>query len=139
MKRRISDDVSIGEMLKMREQGMTNHDIAKSLGCNYVTILRYIGKQPKGLDRIKAFTEEPAKPVQEISSEKRWKPRLKVEHETVSAYGITAEIDYSCESVKTAIDISFSAIPDLVSMALELARRIEEAAPGMVVPNERQR
>ena len=134
MKRRISDDVSIGEMLKMREQGMTNHDIAKSLGCNYVTILKYIGKQPKGLDRIAAFTEEPAKPIPEVPNGKRWKPNLKVEHETVSAYGITAEIDYSCESVKTAIDISFSAIPDLVSMALELARRIEETAHGAGTP-----
>lgn len=34
----------------MREQGMSNKEIASALGISYVTVLRYIGKQPEVVD-----------------------------------------------------------------------------------------
>lgn len=42
MKRKLQ--ITASEMLEMRKQGMSNHDIAKSLEISYPTVLRYIGK-----------------------------------------------------------------------------------------------
>ena len=53
MKRRI--DISADEMLRMREDGMSNHDIAASLDISAVTVRRYIGKQGCRLERLEAF------------------------------------------------------------------------------------
>ena len=44
--RSILNDVSIDEMMNMRESGMTNTDIAQALGCSYQTVHKYIGAQP---------------------------------------------------------------------------------------------
>ena len=44
-KRKIIDDVSISEMLEMREDGMSNQEIADALGCHYATVTRHIGRQ----------------------------------------------------------------------------------------------
>lgn len=45
----LSKEVSREELLHMREEGLTNKQIAERLGCNYYTVLRYIGKQPDGM------------------------------------------------------------------------------------------
>lgn len=42
-------DMSKPELLSMREQGMSNAEIAKSLDVSYTTVLNLIGKQPKGV------------------------------------------------------------------------------------------
>ena len=45
--RSVLSDVSISELMTMREeQGMSNREIADSIGCSYYTVLRLIGKQP---------------------------------------------------------------------------------------------
>lgn len=55
MKRRI--DISAEEMLAMREDGMSNHDIAASLDISVVTVRRYIGKQGRRVERLEAFRD----------------------------------------------------------------------------------
>lgn len=52
----------------MRESGMSNQEIADSLGCSYQTVLRLIGPQPKGFKRerlvpVAASQPKPEKPV----------------------------------------------------------------------------
>jgi hypothetical protein len=42
-------DMNRSDLLKMREGGMSNKAIAKSLGCSYNTVLELIGKQPKDI------------------------------------------------------------------------------------------
>lgn len=42
-------DMNRADLLKMREGGMSNKTIAKSLGCSYKTVLELIGKQPKDI------------------------------------------------------------------------------------------
>lgn len=37
--------VTASEMLELREQGLSNHDIAKSLDVSINTVRRYIGSQ----------------------------------------------------------------------------------------------
>ncbi len=69
MRRKLLDDVTIQEMLTMRESGMTNDDIANALGVSYPTVYRAIGKQPSRggwvarsihvkTQRVEAQTEE---------------------------------------------------------------------------------
>ena len=44
-KRSILKDISVDELLKMREAGMSNRDIANALGICYATVLKYIGPE----------------------------------------------------------------------------------------------
>lgn len=48
--RKLTDDVSIEELLRMREEeGLSNYEIAQRVGVNYSTIHGLIGKQPRGI------------------------------------------------------------------------------------------
>ena len=50
MGRKLTDDVSIGELLRMREEeGLSNYEIAQRVGVARNTIYRLIGKQPNGI------------------------------------------------------------------------------------------
>ena len=49
MSKKLLNEVSINEMREMRESGMTNREIAKSLGVSYAYVLKLIGKQPPEL------------------------------------------------------------------------------------------
>ncbi len=47
LKRKVIDDVSIQEMHHMRDDElMSNSEIAQAIGCNEVTIYKYLGRQP---------------------------------------------------------------------------------------------
>lgn len=46
MARKLIDDVTVQEMRHMRDNGMTNQDIANTLDVSYPTVYRYLGKQP---------------------------------------------------------------------------------------------
>lgn len=41
----ILQDVSIDEMMELRNEGYSNHEIAELLDCSYQTVKRYIGNQ----------------------------------------------------------------------------------------------
>lgn len=49
MSQKLLNEVSINEMLHMRESGMTNREIAQNLGVSYAYVLKLIGKQPPEL------------------------------------------------------------------------------------------
>lgn len=51
--------VTAHEMRKMREEGMSNHDIAKALDISTQTVLNYIGKQGKKMECLRAFRDKP--------------------------------------------------------------------------------
>ena len=55
-------DLSQSELLSMREQGMSNAEIAEALGVGYQTILRNIGKQPREVRRNSARGGATVKP-----------------------------------------------------------------------------
>lgn len=59
MRRKI--DVTAGEMLELREQGLSNHDIARCLDISEQTVRRYIGKQDGHMERLAAFADTPLK------------------------------------------------------------------------------
>lgn len=58
-RRKIMDDVTVAEMQKLREQGMSNQEIADSLECSYNSVVRFIGKQPKELRKKPERKREP--------------------------------------------------------------------------------
>lgn len=45
--RRLGQDVDIHTMYHMRDQGMSNKEIAQALGVSYATVYKYIGKQER--------------------------------------------------------------------------------------------
>lgn len=49
MPRKLLKDLSIDELLRMRNAGMTNTDIANALDISYASVYRLIGKQPSSL------------------------------------------------------------------------------------------
>lgn len=57
MRRKI--DVTAGEMLELRKQGLSNHDIAMCLDISEQTVRRYIGKQGGHMERLEAFADTP--------------------------------------------------------------------------------
>ena len=46
---KLTREVSISEMLEMRDRGMTNKEIAQSLDVSYQTVLNHIGKMPRDM------------------------------------------------------------------------------------------
>lgn len=56
-RRKLLHDISMDELYRMREDGMTNGEIAEAIGVSRVTVYRYIGKQPEkkeqGIDSMK--------------------------------------------------------------------------------------
>ena len=61
--KKLTDSVSISELLTMREQGLTNYQIAERLGVTYRTIVSYIGKQPEGLRAPMGSRKRPKPPA----------------------------------------------------------------------------
>lgn len=49
MARKLLNDLSIDELLGMRNSGMTNMDIANALDISYASVYRLIGKQPASM------------------------------------------------------------------------------------------
>ena len=58
---KLTDSVSVEEMLTMRECGLCNAEIAKRLDTTPTTIYKYIGKQPKELNRPTGWAGRRAK------------------------------------------------------------------------------
>ena len=58
MRKRLSEEVTREEMLRLREQGYSNTEIAEQLECCYPTVIKYIGKS--GIRRANRKDENPA-------------------------------------------------------------------------------
>ena len=43
-KRKIIDEVSVNEMIQMRESGMSNAEVAQALDVSYSTVLNYLAR-----------------------------------------------------------------------------------------------
>lgn len=54
-------EVSLQELQKMRESGMSNRQIAESLDCGYSTICRYLGRAPSNIRQYGKQRENPHK------------------------------------------------------------------------------
>lgn len=60
MKRPLTDTISVAEMMRMRESGMSNAEIARAVGAGYSTVARYLGAQPGRGGRVSASIPQQA-------------------------------------------------------------------------------
>ena len=68
---KLTDSVSVEEMLTMRECGLGNAEIAKRLDTTPATIYKYIGKQPRELNKPSGWAARQAKQAAEAFERKR--------------------------------------------------------------------
>lgn len=73
-KRSLNKSISVSELKHLREEGLTNQQIADRCGCAYSTVHRLIGPQPDGLRKkyehrkpLPPLTEEPNAPVKSFT------------------------------------------------------------------------
>lgn len=120
--------VTAAEMLEMREQGMSNHDIAKSLDISPETVRRYIGQQGGRMENLAAFANHPTRKKTEKELPKmpvvpKYEPKPVKEAYVIGNLEITLNNDDRVLHIHTARDdsiaydgkcISYDDIPDLV-------------------------
>lgn len=110
-------DVTPAEMLQLREQGLSNHDIAKSLDISYASVVRRIGKQSGRMERLAAFAD---KPVQKDTQDEkcvsaRYDIRPTAEWFKVGNY-FRIELDHEARtiSINKELVFEYDKLPDLV-------------------------
>lgn len=137
MRRKIN--VSRSEMLQLREQGLSNRDIAGLLDVSVATVIRYIGTQGRRMDSLAAFTPPKMKQEEQIpedlpESSPRAVDKLELAYEIVkSADGtFSSELDYESKSCSLLnASIAFDKLPELLTFMVGLAGRVanqQEAA-----------
>ena len=63
-------EVSASEMMEMRNEGLSNADIAELLDISVMTVRKYIGNQGRRMERLAVFADKgKKKPVEEESGE----------------------------------------------------------------------
>ncbi len=92
--------VTASEMMELRNQGMSNHDIAKALDISYNTVRRYIGSQGgKKMERLEAFKDKPKETKQpEAPVFVPYAPKvLKEEFDVLD--DVLIEVDYESKAI----------------------------------------
>ena len=134
--------VTVSEMLALREQGLSNTDIANVLEISRATVFRYIGKQGCRMESMAAFKEkpkavEPEAPEVETPEIKRAVDEIVVHSESISSKSgtIKADIDYKSCSVIIGDDIlfTFDELPELATFIIGMTERIVARMPKKVV------
>lgn len=123
--------VSKSEMLRMREQGLSNDDIANVLEISRGTVYRYIGAQGGRMDNLAAFEEPKPKEVETPEEEKKPAPRavdsLEMVYEVVKSADGTfrADIDYETRCVELLDStVEFDQLAELATFIIGLAGRV---------------
>ena len=125
--------ITKNEMLQLREQGLSNADIANVLEIHPATVRRYIGKQPGYMERLAAFNEPKPKKVEEPKEEAKATPKavdsLEMVYEVVKSADGTfrAELDYESKCISVLdYTIDFDNLAELTTFIIGLAGRIEQ-------------
>ena len=120
--------VTASEMLEMRKQGMSNHDIAKSLDISVPTVIRYIGKQGERMENLAAFADPPTRKKRKKETEAppvvpKYEPKPVKEAYVIGNLEVTLNNDDRVLHIHTSRDdsvayngkcISYDDIPDFV-------------------------
>lgn len=130
-------EVSPGELLHMREDGMSNQEIAKALDVSYQTVLRVIGQQPSSLRKpaVRNFAAlMNAAPIQEKEEPEAC---LAVLNRNVSLMGDFAEYSLDCSddilTVKVGegtVSVPFQKIGLLMNELAAIQRNIPRVKVG---------
>lgn len=68
MRKKLYKDVTVSEMLTLRQEGLSNHQIAKRLDVSEATVYRYIGKKSFAVANAEAQNKPCPIPVATIGS-----------------------------------------------------------------------
>lgn len=127
--------VTASEMRAMREEGMSNRDIANVLDISLPTVLKYIGRQDGRMESFDAFKDKPKKKETETNEEVRipeYEP--KAFREWYEVCGFNFEINHNAQKLviefgTEVICIPYEKIPDLVQFLVWAMRtRMEVTA-----------
>lgn len=122
---KLTDEISIPELLKMRESGMSNSEIAESLDVSYKTICNYLGKGGPRRQTRRALPAQERAPMKDEPVE----ACLKMEPSKIrltGAYG-KYELAPDGDSISVAIDSDyfFSVPKDRLSTFIRELQAIE--------------
>ena len=131
--------VTAAEMLTMREQGMSNRDIARCLDISDQTVRNYIGRQDGRMEGLAAFKDTPPRKKMETKTEvkpmiPKYEPKPVLEKFVVGDCGI--ELDNTDRLLTLSSDagdivFEYESIPELVQfLAWAMRERMEVTADG---------
>lgn len=113
--------ITASEMLEMRKQGMSNHDIARSLDISVQTVRNYIGKQGGRMENLAAFADPPRKKTEkelpEMPVVPKYEPKPFKESYEIGDYAIELSNDDRLVTVSSEsgdIVLAYEDIPNLV-------------------------
>ena len=125
-------DVSKSELLQMREQGLSNRDIANLLEVHVATVYNHIGPQGGRMDSLAAFDEPKPQAVETPKEEQKPSPRavdsLEMVYEVLKSADGTfrAEVDYESKCVAILDStIEFDHLAELATFIIGLAGRVD--------------
>lgn len=123
--------VTKSEMLQMREQGLSNKDIAKCLDIHVATVYAYIGKQGGRMESLAAFEEQKPEKLELPKAEEKPSPRavdsLEMVYEILKSADGTyrAEVDYETKEVFILdYSIQFDKLAELATFIIGVASRV---------------
>lgn len=126
--------VTAQEMLQLREQGMSNHDIAKSLDISYATVVRYIGRQDGHMEGLAAFKDTPPRKEEkelEVHAVTHYEAKPVVETFSVSKCRIMLDHENRCVVIDDEIMLPYDRMPDIVQFLAWAMRTRMEVNPDV--------
>ena len=131
-RRKLTDDVSMDELLQMRQDGMSNQEIANRLGVSKATVYRHLGPQPKCIRYSRMKVDAPAMPAQPGEEKPAQASRLSPCRQVWDGKACRMEVDYIDGYISISPDTGDSwgldAIPDIISDLVSLMRCVKEAS-----------
>lgn len=126
----LEKDVTIREMMKLRQDGWSNYEIAEKLGCCYATVLKYIGNQPKGIRGERLYTV-PKKVVIQTANLDSKEDVLDIKEMTVKGKSTSVKVNLENQKVtfingsgEITIPLQFvSSLADDVKLAIRVGEK----------------
>ena len=128
--------VTASEMMAMREQGLSNKDIANLLEINPLTVRRYIGPQGGRMESLAAFKEDKPKVVEaepevETPEIKAAVDQIVVRNELLSSKNgnVVANVDYIAHTVELdSATLTFDELAEFATFVIGMVERIRKEA-----------
>lgn len=140
MPKSLLKEVSIDELAKMRESGMTNRDIANTLNVSVATIYKYIGAQPQW-GRMSREIRAAISDREQSSESAQDDAALVVENKSISLAGLFAGYTVDIKSkrvrifVEDGVDALIVPFDQVQNFANEL-RAISSHIEGLKIDSE---
>ena len=121
--------ISKSEMLRMRDEGLSNKDIANIIGVHVATVYNYIGPQGCKMEHLAAFGEKPKEEETQVETPeiKRAVDEIIVTTERVGSKNgnAFADVDYILHTVSLDIGtVPFDELPELATFIVGMVERI---------------